>query len=71
MSEKARKNSIVEMRKIKKEMLVEKATEYFYTVDMTKHIVNIPPFIQAQRFVEWLDNNGRIDCYGNLKKVGE
>ena len=71
MSEKARKQSIIEMRKIRKEILVEKATEYFYTVDMVNGTVNVPPFIQAQRFVEWLDSNNRIGCYGNLKRVGE
>ena len=56
------------MREIKKDMLVEKATAYFYTIDMAHQRINIPAFIQAKKFVEWLDKNGRIDRYGNLKK---
>lgn len=57
--------ALKEVRRINKQKLIDKMTEYYYIVDCNK--VAIFPLNKAIDIVEQWDRNGRLDTYGNLK----
>ena len=65
---KSRRESIMSFREAKKEILIDKWEDYFSTINMINQNVNLPPRMQAENYIEWLDKNGRIDKYGNYIK---
>lgn len=66
MSRKARQQSIIQMRAIRKADMVERLAQYFTDLDVNSKIVNLSPVTLALQLVEEAEKQGRIDKYGNL-----